>query len=796
MPVKKSDTPKKTRLVLLDAHAILHRAYHALPDFTSPGGEPTGALYGLTNMILKMVTELKPDYIVACFDLEKPTYRHEVYEGYKAGRKKTDDALSVQINRSREVFAALNIPLYELEGFEADDLLGTIVEKTKKDKNLEVIIASGDMDTMQLISGTKVQVYTLKKGIQDTIMYDEKAVEGRFGFLPELLPDYKGLRGDPSDNIIGIPGIGEKTATDLITQFGTIEDIYKKLKKDEKQFLEKGIKQRIIELLKEHEEEALFSKALATIRRDAPIDFALPKLKWRDGLEMAPMQTLFTELGFRSLQIRIKDLFGTKSLLEDIPVEEEVVEDAFNPMELRKAAIALWLLKSDITNPKLDDVLEYTRKKTVHDALLALEADIKKENLEKVYEEIELPLIPVLDAMHDRGVLIDIPYLKDLSKEYHTELAKIEKRIYKAAGQEFNVSSPKQLGDILFDKLGLVVKNQKKTGTGQKSTKESELEKMRGMHPIIEDIFAYRELQKLLGTYIDTIPTQVDQEGRLHSEFLQAGSATGRMASQNPNIQNIPIKTELGRRIRNAFIAPKGFVLASLDYSQIELRIAAFLSKDPKLSAIFTEGGDIHQAVAAQVFGVPPEKVDSEMRRRAKVINFGILYGMGVNALRENLGTTRAEAQEFYDNYFNTFTGLAEYLEETKRFAAKNGYTLTYFGRKRRFEGIKSSLPFIRAAAERMAINAPMQGTQADIIKIAMARIFDYFKKEQIENDAHLLLQVHDELVFEIKKELVDELVPKIKSIMESVLTLKETNGVPVKTEAKIGKNWGEMQKM
>jgi DNA polymerase-1 len=789
----KKAAKKGTRLILLDAHAILHRAYHALPDFTSPSGEPTGALYGLSAMILKIVNELSPDYIIACFDLPKPTYRHEVYEGYKAGRQKTDDALSVQITRSPDVFKAFNIPLYSLEGFEADDLLGTIVTRVAKEKDLEVIIASGDMDTMQLVSGTKVRVYTLKKGIQDTILYDEKGVVGRFGFLPKLLPDFKGLRGDPSDNIIGIPGIGEKTATDLIVNFGSIEAIYKALKKDEKIFIEKGIKPRMIELLKAHEEEALFSKALATIRRDAPIEFALPKVKWREDLSVETVLAMFAELGFRSLGNRVKEMFGTASLLEMEPENTEP-EASVSSRDLAEAAVALWLLRSDMTSPSLEDVYEYTKTRSIEEAKKTLVDELTKEDLLDVYQNIELPLIPILEEMHQYGVLLDAPYLEALGKEYHAELTKIEKRIFKHAGKEFNVNSPRQLGEILFDVLALLPKNQKKTGTGQKSTRESELEKMRGMHPIIDEIFAYRELQKLLGTYIDPIPKMLDEHGRLHAEFLQAGTTTGRMSSQNPNLQNIPIRSDSGKRIRNAFIAPKGSVLVSLDYSQIELRVAAFLSKDPKLCAIFKEGGDIHRAVAAQVFNVAEDKVDPEMRRRAKVINFGILYGMGVNALRENLGTTRAEAQIFYDDYFETFSGLAEYLEETKRSAAKLGYTTTYFGRKRRFEGIRSSLPFIRAQAERMAINAPIQGTQADLIKIAMAKIDQYLKKDHLENDAHLLLQVHDELVFEIKKEEAEKVVPEIKKIMESVLTLKDTNGVPIKTESKKGKNWGEME--
>lgn len=348
------------------------------------------------------------------------------------------------------------------------------------------------------------------------------------------------------------------------------------------------------------------------------------------------------------------------------------------------------------------------------------------------------------------------------------------------------------MADILYEKLGL--KTQKKTATGQKSTRESELEKLKGEHQIIESILSYRELQKLLSTYIDTIPQNVDSENRLHATFIQTGTTTGRMASANPNLQNIPIRTEHGRKIRNAFIAPKGSVIAAFDYSQIELRVAAFLSGDEKLINIFKSGGDVHQAVAAQVFNVPEEMVDKEMRRRAKIINFGILYGMGVNALRASLGTDRKEAQEFLDEYFKNFSGLAHYIDRAKKEVARKKYTETFFGRRRYFEGINSSLPYVRAQAERMAINAPIQGTQADIIKIAMVRITAELEKTALANDAHLLMQVHDELVYEVKEEKLKEVAEKVITIMESVLSPKETSGVPLIVDAHVGKNWGEMR--
>lgn len=791
---KKQKAGERETLVLLDAHAILHRAYHALPDFSSPTGEPTGALYGVVAMLLKIAEELKPDHIVACYDLPSPTYRHEVFKDYKAGRAKTDDALVAQIDRSRDIFSAFHIPVYECPGFEADDLLGTIVEKVKKDKGIRTIIASGDMDTLQLVDDDRVLVYTLKKGINDTVLYDERAVIGRFGFGPSQVPDFKGLRGDPSDNIPGVKGIGEKTATELIVNFKTIENIYKTLKKNEGALREAGIKERMIELLKSNEEEALFSKMLATIHRDAPISFTLPETTWREGIDLEKVLTLFAELGFRTLRTRVENLLG-KSATAQVPAT------TLSPEDIAELGLALWLLSSETTNPTEDDILQYGRAHGltgIHDIRKHILEALTREGLDRVYREIELPLMPVLRQMEQTGVRIDVPHLTELGKKMHREIAKLEKKMHEAAGKEFNVNSPKQLGEVLYDTLGLTPEKQKHTATGQRSTRESELEKLKGQHPIIDDILRYREVQKLASTYVDVIPAQVGGDGRLHTTFLQAGSVTGRMASQNPGVQNIPVRTEEGREIRRAFIADSGFTLVSIDYSQIELRIAAVLSGDKKLIEIFKNGEDVHQGVASRVFGVAPEEVTKDMRRQAKVINFGILYGMGVNALRQNLGetTTRAEAQEFFNAYFNTFTRLAEYLEEVKAFARANGYTETHFGRRRYFPGMNSALPFMRAQAERMAINAPVQGTAADLIRIAMVRIAEFLKKQKLEDEVRMLLQVHDELVFEVKKGRVKDIVPKLRDIMESVLPEKEARGVPILAEAKAGPNWDEMEKL
>lgn len=784
---------KKT-IVLLDTHAIIHRAYHALPDFMNSRGEPTGALYGLSTMLFKIIGDLEPDYIVACYDLPKKTFRHEAYDDYKAGRAKTDDALIAQIIRSRDFYNAFSIPYYECEGFEADDLLGTIAEEIKGE--CDVIIASGDMDTLQLVDGDSVRVYTLKKGINDTIIYNEKQVFERFNFKPEFLPDYKGLRGDPSDNIIGIKGIGEKTATTLISKYGTIENMYKNLDRDVDELKKQGITDRIFGLLKEGEDDALFSKTLATIRRDAPIDFKIPEKTWKETVDAEKLKNFLRDLEFKSLNSRVDKIVGGEVYGTSVAVKTEDVD----PYELEKAKIAFWLLNSDRTDPTLEDISNYKNSNSFSEAFDKIKKDLEKEGLMYTYENIELPIMPIIKSMEDRGISVDKKYLNDVSVEYHKELDILEKDIYKLAGHEFNVNSPKQLGEILFDEMkiheGSGVR-MKKTAGGARSTKESELEKYKDTHPIIAKVLEYRELQKLLSTYIDSLPNMIKEDGRIHAKFIQAGTTTGRFSSADPNLQNIPIKTEKGKKIRYAFVASEGYRLASFDYSQIELRVAALLSQDKYFINTFKEGRDIHTAVAMRVFDVAEEDVTHDMRRRAKVINFGILYGMGVTALRENLGGERKDAQIFYDNYFAQFPSIAGYLESIKTFAKTHGYTETLFGRKRYFPGIKSPLPFVRAMAERMATNAPIQGTAtADIVKIGMKRVDDALRESGLAPYVHLLLQVHDELIFEIEEKYVDRVLPIIKEAMENAIPvefLKGMESVPLVVSSDIGGNWGEL---
>ncbi len=816
------------KLVLLDAHAIIHRAYHALPEFLSSKSEPTGALYGLSSMLMKIITELKPDYIIACYDLPQKTFRHEAYEAYKAGRAKADEALIMQLKNSRQIFEAFNIPIYDAPGFEADDILGTIVEKYKKDKNISIIIASGDMDTMQLIDGKKVQVYTLKKGINDTILYNEDTVLDRFHFKPKLLPDYKGLRGDPSDNIIGIKGVGEKTAETLIVKFGTIEEIYKALKKEEKNghesFKNVGISPRMIELLKNNEEEALFSKTLATIRIDAPIDFSLPEKTFWGNADLKKVEQVFATFEFRSLLGRLKSFFGNNedsheyvlrhshSVLEgqDLSGSSEDSSEhthenlkanllpCISPEKLQQASIALWLVNSDIANPKLEDILFFAHTDSFEIAYEKIFKVLKEKNLDKIYEEIEKPIIPIVEEMEKHGIMIDKKYFENLSKEYHVELDILIKKIYEQAGVEFNINSPKQLGEVLFGKMGIRSPGKsKKNASGGFSTKVSVLEELEENNPIIKEILAYRELQKLLSTYIDVIPKMAGTDDRLHAKFLQNSTTTGRFSSQDPNLQNLPIKTELGKKIRNGFVAPKGYKLAAFDYSQIELRVAAILSGDKKMTQVFRDKKDIHSGVASFVFDVPIEKIDAEMRRKAKVINFGIIYGMGVTALRKNLSSTREEAQKFYDNYFNQFSGIRDYLEEVKRFAEKNSYTETLFGRRRYFPNINSRIPFLKNMAERTATNAPLQGTAADIIKLAIRYTFESLKNENLLDKVHLVLQIHDELVYEIEESVLNQADKIISNAMENVLEysyLKYKTDIPLLVHSGFGDNLGEVK--
>lgn len=760
-------------LVILDAHAIIHRAYHALPAFANSAGVPTGALYGLASMLMRIMEELKPDSIVAAYDLPKPTFRHLSYEGYKGGRVKTDDSLVEQLISSREIFSAFGIPCIDAEGFEADDVIGTLVEQYKATPNLSIVIASGDMDTLQLVEGKKVQVFTLKKGVTDTILYDEDAVVARYGFKPIQLVDYKGLRGDPSDNIIGVPGIGEKTATTIITTFGSIEGLYEALDTDEAKLTDAGLTPRIIGILRDHREDAFFSKTLATIRRDAPVTWVLPEDSFKEAVKEDVIRELFAQYEFSSLIPRVKKLFV---FAEDAPLEE------VDPQLLRRASVALWVLYSEQTNPTLPLILERTRKKTLAESFESIVDELKKRNLYGVFEHIEEPLIPLVQQMEETGVMIDQPYFRTLAEKMKETLAGIEANIRETAGATININSPKQLSELLFTTLGLKPKGKQKA-SGAFTTNAETLESLRDEHVVVGMILEYREIQKLLSTYVEALLGHVQEDGRVHATFLQHGTTTGRFSSANPNMQNIPIKSS-GKDIRHGIIAAPGRVFIGSDYSQIELRALAILSRDKRLIESFVRGDDVHTTVASFMFGVEAGKVTSDMRRAAKVVNFGILFGMGVSALQKNLGTTREKAQAFYTDYFAAFPAVTAYLESSKEAAKTLGYTTTLFGRRRYFPSINSGAPFLRAIAERMASNAPIQGTAADIIKIAIVLVDKDLKTAGLSEKVRLVLQVHDELVYEVDTEVQDEAEAVIREAMTSVLARSpiaiDAMGVPL----------------
>ena len=792
---KNLKTDFERRIVLLDAHAIIHRAYHAMPDFATRDGKPTGALYGISAMVISIVAELKPDYVIACFDLPKPTFRHEAFDDYKGGRKKSDENLVEQIIESRDLFAAFGIPIYDKEGFEADDIIGTFAETLKKDPENQVVIASGDMDTFQLVDDNQVIIYTLKKG-SETIMYNEKDIFEKYQFLPKQIIDYKGLAGDPSDNIPGIAGIGAKTATNLIINYASIDGIYEALEKGDEYFVENfkegKITPRMIGLLRDGQEDAFFSKELATIKLDVPVKFVLPKKKFLDAIDLAETGEAFRKYEFRALNDRLQKSLGLEN------VEKELAHKNISKVQIENAGklkLAVSILNPNIPSPTVDDIMHFG--KDFADSEKNIEDEIKKHDLYFVWEHIESPILPIVAEMTENGFKLDIKKLKKISVDFTARAKEIEDKVHTIAGEKFNLKSTKQLSVILFEKMELPTKGLKKTPKGVVSTKESELQKLAGQHEVIDLILEYRELSKMISTYVDNLIPMVDSNDRLHPEFLQMGTSTGRMSSKAPNIQNIPTGGQYGKQIRACFICDKDHSLVAFDYSQIELRIAAIMSQDVKLIKAFVDGKDIHTAVAEEIFG----EETKDNRRKAKVINFGILYGMGASSLRKNLNegvseneVSLADARNYLDEYFEKFSGLAQFITDTKDEVKEKGYSTTLFGRKRFFPEINSKVPFIRAMAERMAVNAPIQGTATgDIVKIAMAQVNDYLEKEGLKKDVKILAQVHDELIYEIANTQLEKVIPEIEKIMEDVLENshldKKFKKVPLKVDGIVGKN-------
>ncbi len=909
---------KKDTFVIIDGNALVHRAFHAMPPLATKDGRMINAAYGFTTILMRVMKELKPKYIATTFDLPKPTFRHEIYKEYKAHREKQVDELYDQIPIVKDIVETFNIPIYELEGFEADDLIGTIADKLVDHNEIDTYVVTGDMDILQLVDDSTF-VYAPKRSISDIVIYDELAVRDRYGSLaPDQLVDYKALRGDPSDNIPGVAGIGDKTAIELLKEFPTLDELYAGFEKSD------NIKPRIKGLLTKHKKDAYLSQELAQIKLDVAVDFSLEEAQF-NGVDQKEIIKLFQDLEFKSLLNKVLELekvlqtsgsdieedivekkfvssdkyklINTDKLLAGLvknlneqkevsfdtetsglnPWEDEligisfswkkgeayfvdwsavkntksvlVLKDFFLNKKIKKIAhnakfdievllhsgidvvspiydtmLAAYLLHPGERGLKLDNLvfsefghqmipIEDLLGKKGKDQLSMLDVDmdrlceyacedadytwqlyrnmtklIKAEKFEKLLDDIELPLVPVLVEMEKNGVKIDDKFLKDFNIRLSKDIAKIEKDIYKIAGEEFNIASPKQLKVVLFETLDIPTDGLKRTKTGV-STAASELEKMRDLHPIIDMITDFRELSKLRSTYVEALPKLIlASTGRVHTSFNQTITATGRLSSSDPNLQNIPIRTELGRKIREAFIPEPGNVLLAADYSQIELRVVAHLSGDKRMIETFISGGDIHTTTASFVFDVPLEKVDSDMRRKAKEVNFGVLYGMGAYGLSQRTGISRSEASGFIERYFAQYPKMKKYTESLIEQAKVEGYVETMFGRRRYLPDINSGMAQVRSAAERAAVNLPVQGTSADIMKLAMIAVHEELLDKY--PDTKLLMQVHDELVLEIPKSDVDAVAKLVRNSMEKVVALK----IPLDADVKVGPNWNNMK--
>ena len=764
----------KKKLLLIDGHALFHRAYHAIPNMNAPDGFPTGAIFGFLSMLFKALADLKPTHILVTFDMKGGTYRDKLSADYKATRKAPDQEMTVQLPKLKEILTALDIPIYEKEGYEADDLLGIIAHKTPKD--VLNIIVTGDLDLLQLIDN-HTQVYRFKTGFSDIQIFDTDKMVEIYGLHPSQWVDYKAIRGDTSDNIPGVPGIGEKGASELIKQFGSLDGVY-----EAAEVRSKKIKSGTLQKLLEGKPKAYLSYKLAHIDQKNQLDFDFEKTALGDYDQTNVIQILH-QLGIKALDARLPKVSkGAQSELLTAPPVVGKPNTIIKSAE--EALLAAYLLNPGQRNYEIPDWADLAKQLSAGGGSATGE---KEKKLLKIYQEIELPLMQVLAKMKERGIKLDLDWLADLSKKLGKRINQLIKEIHKLAGTEFNVSSPKQLSEILFEKLRIPTQNLKKNKkSGGISTAAGELEKMRGLHPIVDLIFEYRELTKLKSTYVDALPLLVAKDGRIHTTYSQTIAATGRLSSINPNLQNIPIRTDLGNEVRKAFIAEKGKVLLSLDYSQIELRIAASLSNDEEMLKIFKSGGDFHKATAARIFNVEESKVSPNQRRDAKTINFSVLYGVSAFGLSERSDMSRAEAGEHIKKYYEAFPKLREFIDQMIAQAHKKGSITNPLGRIRYFPEINTPNFAVRSAAERQAVNMPIQSLAADIIKMSMIEI------EKKYPEFRMLLSVHDELVFEVDKNKAEDYAQKIKDIMESVYKLK----VPVVVEAKAGVNWAEMEKL
>ncbi len=840
-------------LVLLDSNSLINRAFYALPPLTNRQGQQTGAIFGFVNMFLKLVDKYKPDYVVAAFDRKAPTFRKKMYEGYKATRKPMPEELASQLEPLKRLLRAMNVQIAEIDGYEADDILGTLSKRS----SCRTYIVTGDRDSLQLIDG-KTTVLMTKKGISEIVEYDEARLK-EDGFTPSQIIDLKSLMGDSSDNIPGVAGIGEGTATKLLAQYGTLDGVYAHL--DE-------TKGALNKKLVEGRESAYLSYKLATIDRDCPIDTVPEKVpfsqtygsevrdillefefgKIADRLNFAEQEnpTVTVEVktekvedydaleralenigrsGVFAFDVSQRIFVGGKDSSYEIVICENLLGEgidynafleAVRPLAENSGLRKLCFDKKTYMhlfdpygikiNGRCDDVMlkaylcDSNRNYKSLSALAsaygincedgaaalialdaALDAEMKEKEQEKLYEELELPLVDVLFSMEKEGFRVDRAYLEKLNEELTAETGKLASLITDLAGEPFNLNSTQQLAKILFEKLGL--KHGKKTKTGY-STNVEVLESLRNEHPIIPAILQYRELVKLKSTYLDGMLPLIDGNGRIHTVFKQAVTATGRLSSTEPNLQNIPIRKESGKRIRKMFIPAEGNVLVCGDYSQIELRLMAHMSGDKGMIDAFNAGEDFHRSTAAKLFGVPFDMVTQDMRRSAKAVNFGIIYGISDFGLSEDLGISVPQARKYMQNYFATYPGVRRFMDDSVAFAKANGYVKTLYGRKRYIPELQASLYATRAFGERVAMNMPLQGTASDIIKAAMIAVEKELVKQNCK--AKLIMQVHDELIVDCPLEEKEKVEKLLKSCMQNVASLS----VPLVADVGSGDNW------
>ncbi|SFB31480.1 DNA polymerase I [Clostridium frigidicarnis] len=861
------------KLVILDSNSLMNRAFYALPLLTNSDGEYTNAVFGFASMLFKIKEDIKPDFIVATFDKRAPTFRHLEYGDYKAGRKKMPEELAQQFPLVKEMLNLFDINIFEIDGFEADDLIGTLAKHAEKN-GMEVYIVTGDRDALQLASDN-INVVITKKGITEKEIYNKNRIIEEMGVTPTEFIDVKGLMGDKSDNIPGVPGIGEKTAYKLIQTYKSVENVLNNI--DEI----KG--KKLKENLMEYREQAVFSKKLATIMINVPVEIDLDEIKSNKKLNIEGLRQMFYKLQFKSLMdklpkdsteekvdhiefsligkkeeflqlkekclkekiyikfitdndakysslslqyasIRVKDeiyivnmdkiekdnLSILKEILENKDVEKVLFDVKTPYTALRKIGIyldnvifdvkiAAYLIESSKSEYDVKTLVnEYIYKECSGEGLDLLcketfylknlyenfEEKLKENNMEDLFYNIEMPLTKVLSYMEGYGFKVDKDKLNELGEKFTYEIKNIQEEIFNLSEEEFNINSPKQLGKILFEKLDLPVIKKTKTGY---STNAEVLEQLSDKHPIIDKITYYRQLTKLYSTYVEGLKNVIQEDGNIHSSFNQTVTTTGRLSSTEPNLQNIPIKYEMGREIRKVFIPDNSeSLILSADYSQIELRVLADIADDENLINAFKEHSDIHTKTASEVFGVPIDEVTSLLRGRAKAVNFGIVYGISDFSLAKDLGIAKKEAKQYMDIYFERYPKVKDYLKNIVEEGKEKGYVTTIVNRRRYIPEINASNKIVKSLGERLAMNTPIQGSAADIIKLAMIKVFNELQTRKLKSK--LILQVHDELIINVYKDELKEVEEIVKTQMENVMNLD----VPLEIDMNIGNNWYE----